>query len=88
MDILPLVGVTRKSVSLAPGFGVTLARKKLEEGNVSRIALFGGDDIFPGGAREGGFERTMYLLSALTFDVWIASTIAYVILWLEGRRAR
>ncbi len=30
----------------------------------------------------------MYFLSALTFDVWIAATIAYVILWLEGCRAR
>jgi hypothetical protein len=35
-----------------------LARNNLEEGNVSGIALFGGDDS-PGGAREGGFERTM-----------------------------
>lgn len=35
MDILPLVGVTGKSVSLAPSVGVTLARNNLEEGNVS-----------------------------------------------------
>jgi hypothetical protein len=58
VDILPLVGVTGKSVSLAPSVGVPLARNNLEEGNVSGIALFGGDDS-PGGAREGGFERTM-----------------------------
>ncbi|HUF58699.1 MAG TPA: hypothetical protein VMR89_04330 [Actinomycetota bacterium] len=58
MDILPLVGVTGKSVSLAPSVGVTLARNNLEEGNVSGIALFVGDDIH-GGAGEGAFERTM-----------------------------
>ena len=50
---------------------------------MSGIAFFGGEDS-TGGAREGGFERTTYLLSALTSDVWIASTIAYVILWPEG----
>lgn len=36
VDILPLVGVTGKSVSLAPSVEVALARKKLEEGQRER----------------------------------------------------
>ena len=51
------------------------------------ISIYGGD-AFPGDPGAEGLPQTMYFLSALTFDVWIAATIAYVILWLEGRRAR
>lgn len=50
------------------------------------ISIYGGDDFFPGDPGAKGFPQTMYLLSALTFDVWIAATIAYVVLWLENRR--
>jgi hypothetical protein len=51
------------------------------------ISIYGGDDFFPGDPGAEGLPQTMYFLSALTFDVWIAATIAYVIVWLEGRRA-
>jgi hypothetical protein len=52
------------------------------------MSVYGGDDFFPGNPGAAGFPQTMYLLSALTFDVWIAATIAYVVLWLENRRSR
>ena len=50
------------------------------------ISIYGGDGFFPGDPGAEGFPQIMYLLSALTFDVWIAATIAYVVLWLEDRR--
>lgn len=50
------------------------------------ISLYGGDDFFPGDPSADGLARTTSLLSSLSFDVWIAATIAYVILWLERRR--
>jgi len=51
------------------------------------MSVYGGD-AFPGDPGAAGFPQTMSLLSALTFDVWIAATIAYVVLWLENRRSR
>jgi hypothetical protein len=52
------------------------------------LSLYGGDEFFPGDPGAAAVPQTMYLLSALTFDVWIAATIAYVVLWLENRRRR
>ena len=52
------------------------------------ISTYGEDNFFPGDPSARGLPQTIYLLSSLSFDVWIAATIAYVILWLELRRAR
>lgn len=41
---------------------------------------------FPGDPGEGGFERALYLLSTVSFDVWIVGTIAYLVLWMDRRR--
>jgi hypothetical protein len=52
------------------------------------ISIFGEDNFFPGDPSADGLLQAIFLLSSLSFDVWIAATIAYVILWLELRRAR
>jgi hypothetical protein len=67
---------------------VALATWVTSSAVASGISLYGGDDFFPGDPSATGFPQTMYLLSALSFDVWIAGTIAYVVLWLENRRGR
>lgn len=44
-------------------------------------------EFFAGVTRESGFERAVYLVSAVSFDPWIAGTIAYVVLWMDRRRS-
>jgi hypothetical protein len=67
---------------------VTLATWVTSSAIALAISLYGEGDFFPGDPGAAGFPQTMYLLSSLTFDVWIAATMAYVVLWLETRRGR
>jgi hypothetical protein len=43
-----------------------------------------------GGPFSGGIdnvlERVAYAVSAISFDLWTAATVAYVVLWMELRR--
>ena len=41
---------------------------------------------FPGSPNEPLWERIAYVVSALSFDVWIAAAIAYLVLWMDRRR--
>jgi hypothetical protein len=68
---------------------VSLATWVVSSAVALAISVYGGDNsFFPGDPNAAGLPQTIYLLSSLSFDVWIAATIAYVILWLELRRAR
>ena len=41
---------------------------------------------FPGNPGEPMWERIIYAVSAVSFDVWIAATIAYLVVWMDRRR--
>jgi hypothetical protein len=44
-----------------------------------------GGVVFSGGA-ESVFDRVVYAVGAISFDLWAGATIAYLILWMEVRR--
>lgn len=67
---------------------VSLATWVVSSAAALAISVYGGDNFFPGDPNATGLPQTIYLLSSLSFDAWIAATIAYVILWLELRRVR
>ena len=41
---------------------------------------------FPGDPGTPLWERILYAVSTLAFDVWIAASIAYLVLWMDRRR--
>jgi hypothetical protein len=68
---------------------VSLATWVVSSAVALAISIYGGEDsFFPGDPSATGLSQTIYLLSSLSFDAWIAATIAYVIWWLELLRAR
>ena len=44
------------------------------------------DVSFPGDPGEPLWERIVYAVSTVSFTVWIAASIAYLVLWMDRRR--
>jgi hypothetical protein len=48
--------------------------------------VFVEEDVpFPGNPGEPQWERILYAVSAVSFDLWVASAVAYVVVWMNRR---